>query len=83
MSEVITYDEWRDELERAIPQSATDAVTLTEICDATGMWRNAVAARIRAGMKAGTVECIRVRRPRIDGLMALVPAYRFIRKSEE
>lgn len=59
-----------------------DAFTVTELSDALGNSRTLTCRKIRLLQKESLVDVVKVQRPRIDGMMTLVPAYRF-RKSQK
>jgi len=50
--------------------------TITEMRDASGMCRNAIAHHLRLFKQAGRLECRRVPREGLDGRRTMVPAYR-------
>lgn len=50
--------------------------TITEMRDASGMCRNAIAHHLQLFKQAGRLECRRVQREGLDGRRTVVPAYR-------
>ena len=76
----LTQGEVLDALRGAlsVPEAA-DGMTAMEICDATGRSRNAVREWLLKEVTAGRVACVRVRRPRIDGVVQMITAYRMVR----
>lgn len=54
-----------------------DAFTVGELSEALGNSRALTCQKIAKLQKEGLVEVVRVSRPRIDGCMSVVPAYRF------
>lgn len=60
-----------------------DAFTVAELSEALGNSRGLTCQKIAQLQKEGLVEVLRVSRPRIDGAMGVVPAYRFRSKAKK
>jgi len=57
------------------------ALTRTELCEALGIGRGAIQARLVALVKSGQMECIWIPTTDIAGRASRVPAYRMIAPS--
>lgn len=75
---VVTEDEVLAEIERACMADAgpDDAFTTAEIAARTGRTEDRVRVALRVLVGRGEWECVKVRRRRLDGSVAPVPAYR-------
>ena len=74
----ITTNELLEAIRKA-QQSIKDPggfTTITEMRDASGMCRSAIAHHLRLFKQAGRLECRRVPREGLDGRRTMVPAYR-------
>ncbi len=81
----ISESEILDELRRAFAARGDSgdfpgAVTCGELIEAMGMYPLTIRTEIKRLLRAGVVECVKVRRPSIDGRNACVPAYRLVPK---
>jgi len=77
----ITVNEWLQELERLTPIN-DEGMSAAEIVEATGLCVSQVQRRLRRAHKAGLVEVRRVMRPRIDGILGVLPVYIFKRNKD-
>ena len=77
----ITLNEVLAELAKVAKDSDTQdgALTSTEIMDATGWGVARTLTAVRKAIKAGRMVAVRTRRPRIDGQMNTVTAYRIVK----
>jgi hypothetical protein len=57
-----------------------NALTTVELGEVLGIGYQAATRRIRAAVKAGTLECVRVRLAGMDGVVRPQPAYRPVAK---
>ena len=57
-----------------------DVRTTAELAEKYGRSPSTIRARIRAALKAGTVERVKTRRMTTDGKVQSVPAYRILRE---
>lgn len=55
-----------------------DGVTITEIHSVTGIGKERLRTEMARLIKNGKVRALHTRRPRMDGIMAWVPAYQLI-----
>jgi DNA-binding IclR family transcriptional regulator len=75
----ITTDDLLFALQAAVGDgSGPEGSTGPELQERSGMSRDLVHRSLKALIKAGKVEVVRVRRPRLDGVMSSVPGYRMI-----
>lgn len=75
----ITESEILEELRAALTpsmESPEGFYTTAEIAASVGKCPSVVKARLRELFLRGEIECVRVRRPAMDGRNAKVPAYR-------
>ena len=63
---------------RDVPQDPEEGVTAHELADHFGCDVIHVRRRIGRLLKDGRAQCVRVRRPRIDGVVQKVPGYRIV-----
>lgn len=68
---------------RAGPVRPTDTFTVREIVKATGRCPETVREQLMALMQAGGVECVKVKRPTLDGRNMLLPSYRFLKRKKK
>ncbi|HEY8536958.1 MAG TPA: hypothetical protein VIL25_10930 [Vicinamibacterales bacterium] len=68
------------EVQRARVQDDDDALTAREIAGLVGCSYPRALDIIRRLLAAGLVECVRVSRVRMDGVVTLVSAYRLVRE---
>ena len=76
----LTQGEVLDALRGALSvPAAADGITAAEIRAATGRGFAVVREWLLREVTAGRVECVKVRRPKIDGVVTLVTGYRIVR----
>jgi len=64
-------------------EAGADAFTVIELAELTGMGSASIVRKLRKGIKAGEMECVRKPFVRIDGAVTTVPAYRMRKKQDE
>jgi DNA-binding MarR family transcriptional regulator len=80
-SMTISEAEILDAIREAASNSASgpdDAMTIVELAEAMNVDARIVRKHVAALLKSGGMECVRVRRPSMDGRIMPVPAYRLI-----
>ena len=74
----------QDALEAAAENEDADgALTVTELSDQLDWYREKVCKWLRSLNRQGRLECIKVRRPAIDGSIRVSPAYRVVEAEDE
>jgi len=71
--------DWADclrDLEATIERGQDGAATVAEISAATGRCNSVIRRLLAKAISCGSVECVRVRRRKIDGIMLRIPAYK-------
>lgn len=68
---------------RAGPVQPTDTFTVAEIVKATGRDPGTIRGQLMALMQGGSVECVKVKRPTLDGRNMLLPSYRFLKRKKK
>lgn len=75
----LTQNEVLDALRAALAlPEASDGITATEICTATGRSSDIVRKWLLREVQAKRVECIRVKRTRVDGVSQMITGYRIV-----
>ena len=82
MTTTITYAEILDALQQAGTAPA-DAMTMTELADATGFCRGKVRQDLGKLQREGRLLVHRVRRQKLDGNTQVVPAYTIAPKGKK
>ena len=76
----ITQSEVLDALREALSvPDAADGITSAEVRHATGRGYSVVREWLLKEVTAGRVECVLVKRPKVDGVVQLVTGYRIVR----
>ena len=78
----ITYEEWQAALEQAEQCDSRDAKTMKEWRQTLGYTELAANRWIRSGLANEWMRVARVKRPRLDGIMSLVPAYAMVDRTD-
>lgn len=77
--ESITEVELLEELRAALGNDGPeDAYTIREWAERLGVGHDTCRERLRPLVMAGQMEAVQIRRPRLDGIMQRVSAYRIV-----
>lgn len=80
-TEMFTIDELLLALQdaKSTDDDQPDAVRMEDLIAAANMGKDKVRAQLIPLVRAGRVECVKVRHTRIDGAVTWVPAYRLVK----
>lgn len=77
----ITESELLDAIREAARDNSSDpqgAMTVVELADAMNLDVRIARKHVATLLRSGSMECVRVRRPSIDGRIIPIPAYRLV-----
>ena len=80
MTDTFTLEELLTALQgAATTDEQPDAVRMEDLIAAANMGKDKVRSQLIPLVRAGRVECVKVRHTRIDGAVTWVPAYRLVK----